>query len=380
MLTRRRLAATALALPFAPWLASAARAAAPPITAAIRLTESRVLIDALIDGKGPYAFVVDTGAVVSGVREELIQQLGLRKLRDVALNGGKSFPLYAVDDLVLGGAVRQQGVALFGLAGNNLGGDGLLAAGLMTTFDSELDFEAGQWRVYPTGAPDRAGFTRLASELRDEPGANGSRRIFADVALGDTTLRPILDTGMPWALTMTHGEGLKLGLWRDDTPYAPVRLGGIAGLGKSPARLVRAPRLRIGQADYAAPLVVVRPPDAFGVDSVLGLPVLRTLNLSVDRAAKAVWVKRNGLAPTESHYGGSGLWVEAEDGKVHVAEVGVGSPAAKAGVRPGDVIDGVSTVREALAVLGGPSGTQVSLKLRRPEGAATADFVLSAYL
>lgn len=380
MLTRRRLAASALALPFASSLASAARADAPPITAAIRLTDNRVLIDALLDGKGPYAFVIDTGAVVSGVRDQLVQQLKLRKLRDVSLNGGKSFPLYAVDDLVLGGAIRQQGVALFGLAGNNLGGDGLLAAGLVTTFDSELDFEAGQWRVYPAGGPDRAGYTRLASELRDEPGANGSRRIFADVALGEATLRPVLDTGMPWVLTLPHGDGLKLGLWSDDRPYAPVRLAGIAGPGKSPARLVRAPRLKVGDADYAAPLVVVRPPDALGAEPVLGLPVLRTLNLSVDRAAKAVWVRRNGLAPTESRYGGSGLWVDAEDGKVRVAEVGAGSPAAKAGVRPGDVIDGLSTLREVLAVLGGPMGTPVSLKLRRPDGAATADFTLSAYL
>lgn len=380
MLTRRRLAASALALPFAPTLASVARAANSPITAAIRLTEGRVLIDALIDGKGPYAFVVDTGAVVSGIRDQVVQQLGLRKLRDVALNGGKRFPLYAVDDLVLGGAIRQQGVALFGLVGDYLGGDGLLAAGLMTTFDSELDFEAGQWRVYPTGAPDRAGFTRLASELRDEPGANGSRRIYAEVTLGDTPLRPVLDTGMPWALTMAHGEGLKLGLWSDDTPYAPVRLAGIAGPGKSPARLVRAARLKVGNADYPAPLVVVRPPDAFGAAPVLGLPVLRTLNLSVDRAAQAVWVRRNGLAPTESRYGGSGLWVEAENGEIRVADVGAGSPAAKAGVRRGDVIDGVSTLREALAVLGAPTGTPVSLKLRRPQGAATADFTLSAYL
>jgi serine protease Do len=301
-------------------------------------------------------------------------------LRDVRLNAGKSFPLYAVDDLLLGGAVRQPNAALFGLEGRNLGGDGLIAAGMMTAFDSELDFDSGEWRVYPNGFADRTGFTALASELRGDSSANGSARIFADVRVGDAIVRPVLDTGMPWILTLTYAVGKRLGLWNDTTPYAPVRLGGIAGPGKSPARLVRAPSLRIGPADYAAPLIVVRPPDAFGDDPVLGLPVLRTLNLSIDHAARTVWVKRNGLSPTDSRYGGSGIWVDANGDKVEVAEVGIGSPAAKAGVRPGDVLDGVGSLRDAIALLGGPIGNPVRLKLRRGRDAVEAGFTLAAYL
>jgi serine protease Do len=386
MITRRRLAASALALPFAQAFAGVAQAADQaadqPIVAAIRLNDKRVLIDVLLDDKGPFSFVIDTGAVVSGVRDPVAQQLGLKKLRDVRLNENKSFPLYAVDQLVLGGALRQQGAALAGLSETEqmLGGDGLLAAGMVTSLDSELDFDKGQWRIYPAGTPDRTDFTALASELRDAPGANGSARIFADVKVGDAIVRPVLDTGMPWVLTLTHAVGKRLGLWNDTTPYAPVRLRGIAGPGKSPARLVRAPSLRIGPADYAAPLIVVRPPDAFGDDHVLGLPVLRTLNLSIDHAARTVWVKRNSLSSTDSHYGGSGIWVDADGDKVKVAEVGIGSPAAKAGVQPGDVLDGVGALRDAIALLGGPIGSPVALKLRRARDKVGVDFTLAAYL
>jgi serine protease Do len=334
----------------------------------------------MLNGKGPYAFVIDTGAVVSGVREEVAQSLNLRKLRDVRLNEGKVFPLYAVDDLLLGGAVRQREAALFGLAGARLGGDGLLAAGLMTTVDSELDFSANEWRVYPAGSPDRTGFTRLASELRDEPGANGSRRIYADVQLGEAVLRPVLDTGMPWAMSLSHETGRRLGLWSEATPYSPVRLSGIAGLGKALARVVRSPRLKVGDTDYGAQLVVVRSPDAGPTGEVLGLPVMRTLDLSIDHQGRTLWVRRNALSPTESRYGGSGLWVDAEDGKVRVAEVGVGSPAAKAGVQPGDVIDGVTTLRDALSLLGGGPGAPVALKLRRGRQTLDATFTLASYL
>ena len=383
MFTRRRFALSALALPFAQSLASTAWADAPaaPLVAKIRLTDTRVLIDAVVDGKTPLSFVIDTGAVVSGIRDEVAQRLALKKLRDVRLNETRSFPLYSAD-LLLGGALSQRGVALAGLSESEraLGGDGLLAAGLMTTFDSELDFDTGEWRIHPNGAADRAGFTALASELRDDPNANGSARIFADVTVGDAVVRPVLDTGMPWVLTLPHAAGKRLGLWNDVTPYAPVRSSGIAGAGKSLSRLVRAPDLRIGPAQYAAPLIVVRPPDASGDDAVLGLPALRTLNLSIDRAARTIWIKRNTLSPTESRYGGSGLWVDADGDKVRVAEVGTGSPAAKAGVRVGDVIDGVGGLRDAIGLLGGAPGTALSLKLRRGRDTAEASFTLAPYL
>jgi serine protease Do len=385
MLTRRRLALSALSLPFlsfpfASLSARAARAAAPAIIGKIRLTDNRVLIDAMIDGKGPFAFAIDTGAVVSGIRNDLLPQLGLKKLRDVQLNGGKSFPLYAVNELVLGGAVRQQGVALFGLEGRNLGADGMIAAGMVTNIDSELDFDRGEWRIYPNGGADRTGFTALPSELRDEPGANGSRRIYADVQLGDTVLRSLLDTGAPGVLSLENALGRRLGLWSDATPYVPIRTTGIAGADKSLARLVRAPRLRVGPADYDAPLVVVRPPGAIGDTPILGLPILRTLNLSIDHAAATVSVQRNSLPPKSPGYGGSGLWVDADGEKVRVAEVGIGSPAAKAGVRTGDVLEGVGGLRDAIGLLGGATGTTVALKLRRGGQASEVTFVLAAYL
>lgn len=378
MLSRRRLVQSSLALSLAGVLP--ARAAGAPVVAKIRLTEQRVMVDALLNGQGPYPLVLDTGAIVSGVKDSLAQSLKLKKLRDVRLNN-RPFPLYAVDDLVLGGQVRQAGVAMFGLAGENLGGDGLLAAGMVTAVDSELDFERQEWRLYPQGGIDRSAYTRLKSDLRKGTTQTGSALIHAEVMLGDTSLLPMWDTGMPWLLRLENSDARKAGLWNDTTPYSPVRMRGVGQPAKQLSRLVRAPTLKIGPAVYENPLVVLQGPWEMADKSILGLPAIRTLNLSVDPAADKLWVARNALPPgPPASYNGSGLWVDEDKGVVSIAEVGVGSPAAKAGIKAGDVIAGVSTIREALPRINRRLGETVTLPLKRGGQTMEASFVLSAYL
>jgi len=379
MLTRRGLVLSSLALPLAQSLPDAARAAGAPVVAAIKLTDQRVVIDAMLNGRGPYALVLDTGAIVSGVKTSIAQSLGLRKLRDVNLNNRK-FPLYAVDDLVLGGQVRQAGVAMFGLEDVGLGGDGLLAAGMVTAVDSELDFERQEWRLYPGGGIDRSAYTRLKSKLRAAGAVAGSQRIEAEIDLGGVTVRPVWDTGMPWLLNLDFQDARKLGLWSDTTPYSPIRTRVLGELNLGISRIVRAPTLKIGPAVYENPLVIVRGPWSKLDGSVLGLPVIRTLNLSVEPATESLWVARNGLSPHSMSYNGTGVWVDEARGVVSIADVGVGSPAATAGVRTGDVITGVSTVREALSLLNVRRGETVALKLKRGGEVLDAHFVPTGYL
>jgi serine protease Do len=379
MLSRRGVMLSSLALPLSQALPNAARAAGAPVVAAIKLNEQRVTIDAMLNGRGPYTLVLDTGAVVSGVKASIAQALGLRKLRDVNLNT-RAYPLYAVDELVLGGQVRQAGVAMFGLDSVGLGGDGLLAAGMVTAVDSELDFERQEWRLYPGGGIDRSAYTRLKSQLRAATAVAGSQRIQAEIELGGLTVRPIWDTGMPWPLNLDYQDARKLGLWSDTTPYSPIRTRALGVPNMGISRIVRAPTLKIGPAVYENPLILVRGPWSKLDGSVLGLPVIRTLNLSVEPATESLWVARNGLSPLPMTYNGTGVWVDEERGVVSVADVGAGSPAAKAGVKTGDVIAGVSTVREALGFLNVRQGETVTLKLKRGGQALDVRFVPTAYL
>lgn len=343
-----------------------AAAQSPAVVAKIRLEGGRLLIDALLNGRGPYPFIIDTGAVVSGVVETTAKDVGLKKLRDVKLKG-ETFPLYAADEMILGGAVRQEGVALAGLRRLG-GGTGLLAAGLLTVFDSELDFDAGQWRVYPQGAGERTGFTAIPSSLPDHPGANGSRRIRSDALYGDKPLDLLWDTGAPRPLKLDHDIAKRLGLWDDNRPWCPIPVTGITGTLPTPGRLVRAAQpIRIGSLAFEDQLVAVGAPDhpkaswGSSEDGLLGLPILQRMNIAVDAKARRILIKANAVPAPEQRYNVSGVWLDRASGGATVGQVGRGSPGEQAGLKVGDRL--VGDWGQLLSTLSGPSGVEVAVEV-----------------
>lgn len=377
-LSRRELLALSLA---AGGLGGAGRSRAQTgaIEAPIRLENGRVLMDVSLNGEGPFPFAIDTGAEVSGLRLELARRLGLPELRQVRL-GGRAFPFYGVRDLVFGGVVRQADAGLFGLEGRHLGAEGLLSAGLLTAIDSELLFEAGLWRVHPTGGPDRTGFTRLEGAVEPSRTEGLSARLFTTAEVNGRRERVVMDTGGPRPLTLSRDRARALDLWNDTTPFAPVPQINILGQSSEPARLVRLARLGVGSETYSNVLVGLNAGDNIGGDSILGLPVVRTLDLSVARSESAIWVRRNGLGVTAPNYGLSGIWLSEARGTVRVDVVGTGSPASAAGVRPGDVLLEVNTLREGIDRVGGAVGREVRIRLRRGGETVDAAFTLAAYL
>lgn len=380
-LSRRSLIAATLGLPGLNLLAATtASAQGGPAVAKFRLEGGRMLIDALLNGKGPFPFIIDTGAVVSGVLEATAKEVGLRKLREVKLKGDR-FPLYAADEMILGGAVRQTDVALAGLWRLG-GGSGLLAAGLMTVFDSDLDFDVGEWRVYPQGASERTGFTAIPSSLPDHPGANGSRRIQAAAQYGDTPLSLLWDTGAPRPLKLDHDVAKRLGLWNDERPWSPIPTSGITGMEPTPARMVRAGQpIRIGPLSFDDQLIALGAPEhpkaSWGSreDGLLGLPIMQRMNIAVDAKARRILVKSSGLPTPQQRYSFSGVWLDKAPGGATVGQVGRGSPAEAAGLKSGDRISG--EWEELLQALNGPVGTETALNVT---GRGPVAFTLKDYL
>lgn len=313
------------------------------IVAPIRLDEERVLIDALVDGHGPHPFAIDTGAVVSGLEEDLARKLKLPVLREVRL-AGRDFKLFKVGELILGGTVRQENAAMFGLKGNLRGASGLIAAGMVTTFDSTLDFDRQEWSVHPGGVSERRGYERLRSWIRLDDGANGSKRIGIEVILDDRPLRLVVDTGATRSLILERDVGRGLGYWDDARPFAPVSYNGIGGPNPKPSRAVRGRLLQIGGIRFERPIVTVQDmaPIQRGYDGIIGLPILERMNLSVDSRAAALWVKANSRPARRERGNRTGLWVDVAPGGAKVSVVGTGSPAAAAGFKVGDRIRGDS--------------------------------------
>ncbi|HEY1604571.1 MAG TPA: aspartyl protease family protein [Allosphingosinicella sp.] len=384
-ISRRRFCASAAAVTLLPL--GAARAASAPIVNKIALTESRVWVAVKIGAAGPFLFIIDTGAHLSLIEETVARQLRLpvRSLTGMIGSGGKDvLPLYLAHDVIFGGGLRQNAVAFAG-TDLPLGRDaaGSLAAGVLTWLDSDLDFEAAEWRVYPGGKRDRTGFVRAPSEI-EHVGTNerGSAYIFAHAALDGHQERFVIDTGMPGAVSLRPAATRRSGLWDDERPYAPFRPHGIGGFGKL-GRRVRAKALQIADILYPDPIVAISEPaqgstPALG-EGVIGLGVLRNLALSTDVGHRCLWVKANALPRASEHYNYSGLWLERSGDSAEVTDVGRKSPGEEAGIRRGDTVLGMGFDR-AVQLLNGPAGSEVPLDMARGAGRFHADVKLRAFL
>lgn len=345
-----------------------ARAAKPAatVTSRIIVAPDRIWVPVTIGGQGPFRFILDTGASVSGIAVPLAQKLGLRRIGSVRMNGIgglTDMQFYEAKDVVYGGGIRQ-GSAAFGGLDLPLGGGGLLAAGLFTTHDSDLDCGAGEWRVHPQGRDDFSGLSRLPGVI--EPGGRGSARIVLDAVLDGQKYRLLADTGAPGEVLLFSSEVRRSGLWSDDRPFSPTPLQGIGGTSERIGRIVRAGHLAIGEFTFDAPLVRLYDPKDFNrntlhYDGIVGLAVLQRLDLSTEVRKARLWARRNDRQRPAENYRLSGVWLDrGKDGKISVAVVGTGSPAAAAGLRPGDVL-AETDWRAVVRALDGPPGSTATL-------------------
>lgn len=378
MISRRTLLAALTASGLLPTAALRAATARPPVIIPIALEEGRVLVACGVAGQGPFFFAMDTGGVVSLIRDDLAQRLRLAKKTSANLGiGGKgrSYPIYAGRDFIIGGGLRDEDVALAGTERVSFGQDvsGSLAAGTMTAFDSELDFGKGEWRIYRDGIKDRAGYARIESEIRHHNLANGSAYIFADAALDGKTYRFIVDTGAPLAARLYAPATRKSGLWDDTKPWAPM-----PSRGDHPTRLVRAGSLKIGDTVFDRPLIAIEQGAAgrFEIaDGLIGLTVLRRLNLSTDVKAGILWVQPNKVPSPPERYPMSGIWVDRAGTDVVVGRVGRGSPGEQAGIRPGDRIVG-QQFGPLIARLSGAANLAAPVPLSLQRGADRLEVVV----
>jgi hypothetical protein len=354
------------------------------LTASISLEANRVLIAVGMNGEGPFIFMIDTGQYVSMIRPDLAKKLklpvqGYEQTRGIGGKGDR-FAIYLARDFIIGGGIRQSSVVLqdsfrFGYQQDIYGG---LAAGILTASDTDLDFDAGELRLYPDGRGDRSGYIAVDSEI---PRANqpdrGSRKIVATILLDGHPLRCELDTGSPNTLSLNQSTARRLGLW-DDRPFAPSRPSGIGGAGPM-ARIVRVSAMELGGVRLDRPLISLLGNDVGGGhDGIVGLSFIRLFNMSIDARGRRLWIKPSRQSSPPNRYGPSGLWLDQDGARITVASVGNGSPAAAAGVRPGDRIRGEWA--EVLRTINGRAGTTVRLTIERDGQPREIALTLADYL
>ena len=388
MISRRNLLQMAAAAPLIAHTGLDAQAPRRVGGARILLRDNRVWMQVRFGESSPYPFVIDTGSWANMIRKSAARELRLREIGDrttVGVGGAQAMTHYEARNVMLGNI--DIGTADF-LAyedefGNGIHPEaiGLLAANVMTTADSDLDFEAGEWRIYPDGRGERAGFEPLPSQIRQSARQVGSPKIFVNASLGNASYRLLVDTGAPASVYLFPEASRRSGLWNDWTPYSPHRLSGFGGEGPR-TRLVRGSELAIGHIRFERPLITLNDPDARDTrdgDGILGLGLLELMNLSTEIRAGRLWARRNTRSPRPERYGMSGLWTEERGDRLVLVTVSPQSPAAEAGLQVGDEIRGVP-LREWIRPLGGRPGDVVEIDYHRNGAPHTTRLTLRPFL
>jgi predicted aspartyl protease len=344
----------------------------------VSLSSRRILVSCMIEGKGPFALGIDTGGVTSVIQDELATRLGLRKrgVTPLGLAGRYDrYQMYEAREIVFGNSFRQESALFAGVEDARFGRDvvGMLAAGCLTTMDSELDFSAMQWRLYPDGGPQRSGWIAHEDAIRTQK--IGSPHLFGDVRLGAEKLRCLLDTGAPGSPLFFSKVARRAGIDVDAQNWSPATTNG------REARNYRSAQpLLIGGLTIERPVVRITDEVAnFIEDGIIGLPTLQRLNLATEVKAGRLWTRPSGLPPEPESYNMSGLWIDRKGETLVAGRVGKGSPAERAGIAVGDRVDGMP-FGQMIARLNGPAGPQVGLSVSRGGASRAVTLVLEDYL
>jgi hypothetical protein len=363
-----------------------------PIVSKVVMEDQRLWIAVSIAASKPMLFVIDTGAGLTAIRPEIAKSLHLKATGGITVGGlGKKRVLsdtFLAHDVILGGSLRQPEVAFFSYdfaRGLPADAAGLFAAGLITTRDSDLDFDKDEWRVWPDGRPGRDGFTALDSSIGGNTDrAISSHRMTATAMLNGKPYRFLLDTGAPNGLLLLPDAARRSGLFDDTVPFAPARTSGFGGHAAKLSRTVRANGFSLGPLSIDRPLVNIMDPDQrdrIDHDGLIGLPLISLLNLSTDIGGRKLWVQRNQRPMPRFSYNLAGFWVDPDkSGATMVMEVGTRSPAAAAGIRQGDIVTDPPTLQETIQRMAGGPGKVVKLGIKRDGVVRQIEFTLRPYL
>ena len=329
-----------------------------------------IVVEARLNGQGPYAFILDTGGRAE-VTPEVAQRLGLQ-LTGAGSAGGAGtgtlrFQFAKLDRLDIGGvSLRDQAVAVVPLGYDTIerGGRapfaGILGLELFERFAVTLDYRGHTATFRPSKTFRRpAGAFRLPVTFDDDMPLVPGRIDGRDGLIA-------IDTGLPEPLVVqpvwAERNGLNTRLRAGLPLIASGASGGSFALFANRANLTFGPtalqQIVTYYAEGAGGSLASR-----SQAGMLGNDVLANFRVTFDYQRGEVWFEpQPGYAPKA--YDRAGLSVAKDSAETFVVEFAVdGSPAAEAGIKAGD---------EILAVDGAPanalSGWDFGRAVRRPPG------------
>jgi len=358
-------------------------------TLPFRLLNNHIYVEARVNGKGPYTFIVDTGGhtLLSArvVREAKLSPAGASPGAGAGEKTVTSGYAY-VRDITIGAVRMREQTAItqdiYDPAVEGVRVDGMVGFELLRRLAVTIDYGRRQLT-----------FTRFD---RFKPGAGVAIPFKFYDHLPQVSGRL---TGMPVRLNIDTGSRSEIDFTspfvtaaklEQRFPGAVTAMTGWGVGGPTLSRVVRLPALAIGPVTIDAPVAGLSQGKAgsfsdSNYEANIGSGLLKRFVTSFDYARQLMYLRPITPLPRDAGtFDRSGMWLNADNGGYKVVYVAPGGAAEAAGLETGDIvtsIDGTPPVAAALSDVRArfrvePAGTRVQLAVLRSGNRKMIDLVL----
>ncbi|CAM2155409.1 PDZ domain-containing protein [Pararobbsia alpina] len=348
----------------------------------LSIVDNRPFVDVMVDGKGPFGFILDTGSSDTTVSTALATRLKLPALKSDSGTGAGEQPLEFQTVRVR--ALSLGPIHMHDLDTPAMNTDQLRRVIGFGRFDGVIGFGVFEHRVVTLDAAAKQAVIENATTFTPPAGAlgvpfsldeNGTPLIQASVNDLPVTLQ--VDTGDRFALTLfsgfwrEHGFDQKIG-------QTVEAMTGYGGGGPIHAIIGRMTQFSIGNIDIPPPITRLSLQKAGSFTRTdragsIGMGVLKRFVVSFDYEHRVMWLLKGPDFASPDTYDRSGMWIGlSEHGALEVIDTVANGPAAKAGIRVGDQIARVGTVTgnpknlfRIRTLLEAPSQTDIEITTKR---------------
>lgn len=334
---------------------SAAADSENSITIPFNLIDNRIVIDVRLEGKGPFHFIFDSGAV-SVVSLELAREIGLKVEGLTRGEGGVGESVVErgetkiSDTEVAGIHVRDESFGVLSFSDNKyvFGAnriDGIIGYPLFKRYVVRIDYERRQLTfIEPAQFVYKGRGTAVPIDFDYHlPLVKGELDGFPGIF--------VIDTGARSALLL-FGPFVEQNKLRDkyNASVEGVTGWGIGGPVRS--QIARVSTLKLGAVEVknlVARFSLQRSGALTSANraALVGPDVLKQFTTYFDYSRRQIIFEKNGSYGKPDSYDRAGMWFGLEGDHFEVIDVMAGGPAAEAGIKVGDrilTVDGQATV------------------------------------
>lgn len=322
------------------------------VTIPFELEDNRIFVDVKLNGKGPFHFILDSGAG-NAITPEVARLLGLKLENPFQVSGvGENTEQgwrTAIDSIELGDIKgSNQAFSVFSLdtIKNAIGFrkfDGLIGFELFSSFVAKIDYQNSNVSFTD---PGEFSYTGKGVVIPSEFSGHIPR---IDAELDGFRGKFIIDTGDRSSLTLFVPFIEKNKLRDKYAPKIEVVTGwGIGGPVK--AQVIRTGTLKLDE--FAVKDPVTRLPllksGGFTENAAIGsigTGVLKRFNIIFDYRRSRLILEKNANFSTRDDYDGAGMWLSQKGEIFAVTDIAAAGPAAGAGIRTGDEIISINGIK-----------------------------------